>query len=187
MVISMLSAIPLAIFPKVEAVAVNHGFYYVAVRQIIECVNGIRIFRISPKCGLFAFSNNGLPKIFYCPKDKCLKAKKFVCHIGYGLNRHLCGDPKYYSNGVNVKKLSKPSRRLLMACNGFAAVCDGNGDGGGNTGHNEVQRCSINEMTNPNHAGRVYSCRFPDVEADRYRTMTIVPFEGGIRSMPQKS
>ena len=96
-------------------------------------------------------SNNGLPKIFYCPKDKCLKAKKFVCHIGYGLNRHLCGDPQYYSNGVNVKKLSKPSRRLLMACNGFAAVCDGNGDGGGNTSHAEVQRCSINEMTNPNH------------------------------------
>ena len=91
----------------------------------------------------------GLPvKAFYCPKDQygsspCKKSKQYVGHIGYGLNRFLCGSATYYSNGISVKKLSKQTRRLLVACSAGSTACDDS------NGHCEVQRSSIENMVKP--------------------------------------
>ena len=35
-----------------------------------------------------------------------------------------------------------------MGCNAYAAVCDGNGDGGGNKSHDEIAKSSLSTLLN---------------------------------------
>ena len=91
-----------------------------------------------------------LPSVFYCPKDTsgpapCKKTRDFTGHIGYGINRFLCGSAQYYSNGVCLKRLNKLSRRLIVSCNAGSTICGA----GKIDSHSEVQRSTITNMLNP--------------------------------------
>ena len=96
------------------------------------------------------YIDSKLPSVFYCPKDTsgpapCKKTRDFTGHIGYGINRFLCGDPQYYSNGVCLKRLNKLSRRLIVSCNAGSTICGA----GKIDSHKEVQHTSIAAMIKP--------------------------------------
>ena len=95
------------------------------------------------------YIDSKLPSVFYCPKDTsgpapCKKTRDFTGHIGYGINRFLCGDPQYYSNGVCLKRLNKLSRRLMVSCTAGSTICRNGLDS-----HSEVQRSTITNMLKP--------------------------------------
>ena len=91
----------------------------------------------------------GVPKAFRCPKDECPQFIQYgrSNHLGYGINQYLCGKPDNYSNGVSTKRLSKLSRRLLVACQagGINKQCTSDAQ------HYAVQRSSITEMQTVSH------------------------------------
>ena len=60
------------------------------------------------------------PKLFFCPKDVC-KRSDLTSHLGYGLFPYI--------GGRSLRKITFPSRRILLADNGMAGVlnCDTNG------------------------------------------------------------
>ena len=98
----------------------------------------------------YNFIDGRLPSVFYCPKDTtgpapCSKDRRYTGHIGYGINRYLCGQPRYYSNGVCLKRLNKLSRRLMVSCISGSTICGA----GAIDSHSEVQRSSFTEMTKP--------------------------------------
>jgi hypothetical protein len=97
---------------------------------------------------------NDVPKVFRCPKDQCPNTKRSD-HLGYGVNRYFCNiSTQYYSNGVRVSKISKPTRRLMATCNAKGSVgsCDTSSYG---NGHYEVQRCPVDVMTLPPTHGAI--------------------------------
>lgn len=68
--------------------------------------------------------NKSLPKCLRCPKDKCSN-ETITSHLGYGLNNKLTGGGSC-SEGIATKRISIPSRRLLISCHSetFKKTCD---------------------------------------------------------------
>ena len=54
-------------------------------------------------------------EVFRCPEDKCLK-KKITSHLGYGIYSRLTKGGAYNQEAVASKKITTPTRRLLVAC-----------------------------------------------------------------------
>ena len=80
-----------------------------------------------------------IPKPFYCPKDQC-KTKNFTSHIGYGISQWLAGGDSYYPKATSIKRITVPSRRLLVACHSEAVKTGCPGE------HFAVQPSSIATM-----------------------------------------
>ena len=64
-------------------------------------------------------------------------------HLGYGINQWLCGVGDKYMNGVNIKKMKFASKRLLIACNGWAMNCKDTDESGS---HDAVSGSSLENL-----------------------------------------
>ena len=87
------------------------------------------------------------PKPFFCPISFC-KSYATTSHLGYGINSWYTAGGTYYQLGISTKKVSVPSRRLLLTCHseGIAVkTCPG--------AHMSVQPSSLVQMQTVSHNG----------------------------------
>ena len=83
-----------------------------------------------------------IPDVFFCPKNTC-QYRTATNHVGYGINRWLtAGDP--FQHGVPKKRVSVPTRRLLVSCQSEAVLKGGQCASKYN--HMEVQPSTMEEM-----------------------------------------
>ena len=87
------------------------------------------------------------PKLFLCPVSFC-KSYSATSHLGYGINSWYTAGGEWYQPGISTKKVTVPSRRLLLTCHseGIAVKkCPG--------GHMSVQPSSLVQMQTVSHNG----------------------------------
>ena len=93
----------------------------------------------------YKINQSELPKVLRCPKDVCT-VKNDTDHLGYGINRWLCRGGTYYQRGAATKRISVPSRRLLVSCHLEATAT-----GTCTDAHSAVQPCSYNDLKTGTH------------------------------------
>ena len=87
------------------------------------------------------------PNAFFCPKYKC-GYKTVTSHIGYGINGWLTSGGTYNQPSVATKRVTFPSRRLLVTCHSEAYPDGGKCARGAHMG---VQPVTLTELRTMNH------------------------------------
>jgi len=103
---------------------------------------------VNPSTSADYFINKPLIKTMRCPNDKCIiSIGEVTSHLGYGTNNNL-------SDGITLKRINNPSRRLLAACHSetFKKSCSEIGNA-----HFVVEKKSLAELweTDPRTVGIV--------------------------------
>ena len=78
--------------------------------DMMECMS------FSPKqVGTTSYQVNEISGVLRCPEDKCTK-RNITSHLGYGIYSRLTKGGAYNQEAVASKKITTPTRRLLVAC-----------------------------------------------------------------------
>lgn len=115
----------------------------------------------------FYLKSGTVAKTFRCPEDKC--TYDMTTHIGYGINSHLVTK--------SLKRVTVPSRRLLMAEPIYALEETSYHKTTASRHHYEVQPCSASELYTTGHG------RISTVRKHNMRSCNVLMIAGNVASL----